>query len=63
VFAWPGLGSLFVSSIAMRDYPVLQGIFLFSATAVVVANILTDMVYWLVDPRLHRRRVRVVANA
>jgi peptide/nickel transport system permease protein len=54
VFAWPGLGSLFVSSISVRDYPVLQGIFLFSAIAVVIANILTDLVYWLVDPRLHR---------
>jgi ABC-type dipeptide/oligopeptide/nickel transport system permease component len=62
VFAWPGLGSLFVSSISARDYPVLQGIFLFSAIAVVVANILTDLVYWLVDPRLHRGG-RVLANA
>ena len=63
VFAWPGLGSLFVSSISVRDYPVLQGIFLFSAVAVVVANILTDVVYWLVDPRLHRRRSKATANA
>ena len=63
VFAWPGLGSLFVSSIASRDYPVLQGIFLFSAVAVVVANILTDFVYWLVDPRLHRNRRVGAANA
>ena len=62
VFAWPGLGSLFVSSISVRDYPVLQGIFLFSAVAVVVANILTDLVYWLVDPRLHRGG-RALANA
>ena len=62
VFAWPGLGSLFVSSISVRDYPVLQGIFLFSAIAVVVANILTDLVYWLVDPRLHRGG-RTLANA
>ncbi|MBN9490590.1 MAG: ABC transporter permease [Alphaproteobacteria bacterium] len=63
VFAWPGLGSLFVSSIASRDYPVMQGIFLFSAVAVVVANILTDFVYWLVDPRLHRNRRVGAANA
>jgi peptide/nickel transport system permease protein len=62
VFAWPGLGSLFVSSISVRDYPVLQGIFLFSAIAVVVANILTDLVYWLVDPRLHRGG-QALANA
>lgn len=62
VFAWPGLGSLFVSSISVRDYPVLQGIFLLSAVAVVVANIVTDLVYWLVDPRLHRGG-RTLANA
>ncbi|MEJ1974962.1 MAG: ABC transporter permease [Acetobacteraceae bacterium] len=54
VFAWPGLGSLFIASIANRDYPVLQGIFLFTALTVVGANIVTDMVYWLIDPRLHR---------
>jgi ABC-type dipeptide/oligopeptide/nickel transport system permease component len=63
VFGWPGLGSLFVSSIASRDYPVLQGIFLFSAVAVVVANILTDFVYWQIDPRLHRNRRVGAANA
>ena len=39
VFAWPGLGSLFVTSIGNRDYPVLQGIFLLSAVTVVVANL------------------------
>jgi len=47
----------------VRDYPVLQGIFLFSAVAVVVANIVTDLVYWMVDPRLHRRSSREIANA
>ncbi len=56
VFAWPGLGSLFVTSIASRDYPVLQGIFLLTALAVVLANILTDLAYWAIDPRLQRRR-------
>jgi peptide/nickel transport system permease protein len=60
VFAWPGLGNLFVSSIASRDYPVLQGIFLFSAISVVLANILTDLVYWIIDPRLQRSRRRTV---
>lgn len=63
VFAWPGLGTLFVSSIATRDYPVLQGIFLFSAIAVVVANILTDIVYWMADPRLHRRSTQAIPDA
>jgi ABC-type dipeptide/oligopeptide/nickel transport system permease component len=38
----------------------LQGIFLFSAISVVLANILTDLVYWIIDPRLQRSRRRTV---
>ncbi|MGE0150674.1 MAG: ABC transporter permease [Parvibaculaceae bacterium] len=54
VFAWPGMGYLFVSAIARRDFPVLQGVLLFSTIFVVVANLLTDIVYTLVDPRIRR---------
>lgn len=54
VFAWPGLGSLSVSAIGYRDYPVLSGIFLFAATAVVFTNLATDLLYAFVDPRLRR---------
>lgn len=52
VFAWPGLGQLFISAIAQRDFPVLQGILLFSTIFVVIANLLADLVYTLVDPRI-----------
>jgi len=52
VFAWPGLGGLFVSSVHFKDYPVLSGIFLLVATAVVVANLITDVLYAVVDPRV-----------
>lgn len=52
VFAWPGLGSLLINSIASRDYPVIQGVFLFAAFAVVLVNLLTDFVYGLLDPRV-----------
>lgn len=52
VFAWPGLGTLFLSSIGNRDYPVLQGIFLITAAIVVLANLLTDLSYALIDPRV-----------
>ncbi len=52
VFAWPGLGSLFISSIASRDYPVLQGIFLLTGTAVFLANLITDLLYAVFDPRV-----------
>ncbi len=52
VFAWPGLGGLFINSIANRDYPVLAGIFMLSAVAVVLANLVTDMLYAAADPRV-----------
>ena len=52
VFAWPGIGSLFITSITNRDYPVLQGIFLLAAVSVVVINILTDLLYAVLDPRV-----------
>jgi peptide/nickel transport system permease protein len=57
VFAWPGLGNLFIGSIATRDYPVLEGIFLLTAVTVVVANLITDLLYLIIDPRvLHEQR-------
>jgi ABC-type dipeptide/oligopeptide/nickel transport system permease component len=52
VFAWPGLGSLFIASITNRDYPVLEGIFLLTAIAVVLANLITDLLYSVIDPRI-----------
>lgn len=55
VFAWPGLGRLLVTSSQARDLPLILGIFLFVSAAVVVANLLTDLVYVLVDPRIRYR--------
>ena len=52
VFAWPGMGNLFITSIANRDYPVLQGIFLVTAVSVVIVNLLTDLLYAYLDPRV-----------
>jgi len=52
VFAWPGIGRLAVSSIFRRDSPTLLGIMIFSAAMVIVANLLTDLVYRLIDPRI-----------
>jgi len=52
VFAWPGIGSLFITSITNRDYPVLQGIFLLAAVSVVMINIATDLLYAFLDPRV-----------
>jgi peptide/nickel transport system permease protein len=54
VFAWPGLGSLFVSSITTRDFPVLQGILILSTALVVLANLLADLAASAADPRVRR---------
>ena len=52
VFNWPGLGTLTVDALKARDYPVLQGIFLVLAVSVVLANVVADMVYGRLDPRV-----------
>ena len=52
VFNWPGLGTLTVSALQSRDYPILQGIFLLLAVSVVLANLAADIVYGFLDPRV-----------
>jgi peptide/nickel transport system permease protein len=52
VFNWPGLGTLTVEALSARDYGILQGIFLLLSVAVVLANLLADLVYGLLDPRV-----------
>ncbi|MDR1656583.1 MAG: ABC transporter permease [Deltaproteobacteria bacterium] len=52
VFNWPGLGRLVFDSILRRDYPVLLGILFISAMMVILANIVTDALYRLIDPRV-----------
>jgi peptide/nickel transport system permease protein len=52
VFSWPGLGKLTVDAVAKRDYPVLQGAFLLLAVAVIVANLIAELVYLRLDPRV-----------
>lgn len=52
VFSWPGLGTLALDAILGRDYPVLLGVLTFSAILVIVANLLTDLSYRWIDPRL-----------
>ena len=55
IFAWPGLGRLLYDATLARDYPLLMAIFLVVSTSVVVANLLTDLVYTLLDPRVRYR--------
>lgn len=52
VFNWPGLGTLTVEALGARDYPVLQGIFLLLSITVVLANLIADIAYGFLDPRV-----------
>lgn len=52
VFSWPGIGRLIFDSVAKQDYPVLQGAFLLLAVSVIVANLITDILYSILDPRI-----------
>lgn len=52
VFAWPGLGSLALNAIAVRDYPMLQGTIVVLAIFIAAVNLLVDMSYALLDPRV-----------
>ena len=53
VFAWPGIGRLAVSAIAGRDFPVIQGCLLVVATIFVLVNLVVDLLYAVIDPRIH----------
>jgi peptide/nickel transport system permease protein len=52
IFLWPGVGQLAVSSILSKDYPVVQGVVLLSALSYILINLLVDLSYTVVDPRI-----------
>jgi peptide/nickel transport system permease protein len=52
VFSWPGVGRLVYDAVLKRDYPLLQGIFLVFAVSVVLFNLIVDLVYGYIDPRI-----------
>ena len=52
VFAWPGMGRLMFEAIMARDYPVLLGLFFVVSIMVIMANVLTDIIYVVIDPRV-----------
>jgi peptide/nickel transport system permease protein len=52
VFSWPGIGRLMYEAVQKRDYPVLQGSFLLLAVSVIVANLLAEILYSVLDPRV-----------
>jgi peptide/nickel transport system permease protein len=55
IFAWPGMGKLVVDAIFFRDFPVVQTILILSATIFVVINLLVDVLYTVLDPRIRYR--------
>ena len=52
VFSWPGIGRLMFDAVQKRDYPVLQGTFLILAISVIIANLIADLLYAALDPRV-----------
>ena len=52
IFAWPGIGRLLIQAINFRDYPLVQGCILFISVTYVTMNLLTDLTYGLLDPRI-----------
>jgi peptide/nickel transport system permease protein len=58
VFSWPGLGRLLVQAVSSSDYPLAQGAFFLIALVVIVMNLLADLLYGLLDPRVTHARSR-----
>jgi len=56
IFVWPGLGRLAVGAVTERDYPMIQGIVLFVGVTFAVFNLLVDLSYGLIDPRIRLER-------
>lgn len=54
VFSWPGLGRLMYDALGNRDYPLLQGIFLIISVCVILANFISDVLYYYLDPRVRK---------
>ncbi|MGH2533424.1 MAG: ABC transporter permease [Thermomicrobiales bacterium] len=52
IFAWPGMGRLFIDGVESRDYPLIMGLTLILAIIILTANLLTDVAYALIDPRI-----------
>ena len=53
IFAWPGMGTMIVSAIDNRDYALIQGVVLFTAIVFVVVNLIVDIVYTIINPKVN----------
>ena len=56
IFSWPGIGKWLIDSISRRDYPVVQGGILLIATMIIVVNLLVDILYGVINPRIRHAR-------
>ncbi len=56
IFAWPGVGKWLVESIQRRDYPAVQGGILLVATVVITVNLIVDLLYGVINPRIRHTR-------
>jgi peptide/nickel transport system permease protein len=56
VFAWPGIGRLLYEGVAFRDFPVVQATVLLGGVMIVVVNLLVDILYAVIDPRIRLER-------
>jgi peptide/nickel transport system permease protein len=52
IFSWPGIGSMFIESVGNKDYPVIMAVAMLSGVAVIAGNLLADVLYGFVDPRI-----------
>jgi peptide/nickel transport system permease protein len=52
VFSWPGIGRAVYEAVLQRDYPMLQGAFLLLTISVVICNLIADLLYFKLDPRI-----------
>lgn len=55
IFAWPGMGQMAITAINQRDYPILMGVALISSFVVLASNLITDIAYVIIDPRISYR--------
>ena len=56
IFAWPGIGKWLIEAIGRRDYPVVQGGLLMIATIIIVVNLLVDLMYGIINPRVRHAK-------
>jgi peptide/nickel transport system permease protein len=56
VFSWPGIGTLLITAIRQRDFPMIRGVALFMAAQYLLLNLLIDLAYPFIDPRIRHDR-------